>query len=76
MDNLRRFPAPWTVQEGDDQCFRVYDASGYFICSVTHREDLHSRSFQYADNHLRREEARRIAKAISRLPELLRRPPY
>jgi hypothetical protein len=38
MDYLRRFPAPWTVQEGDDQCFRVYDASGYFICSVTHRE--------------------------------------
>ena len=30
----------------------------------------------YADNHVKREEARRIAKAISRLPELLRRPTY
>jgi hypothetical protein len=76
MDNLRRFPAPWTVEEGEDHCFRVFDASGFFICAVSHREDLHSRNFQYADNHMRREEARRIAKAISRLPDLLKRPQY
>ena len=76
MDNLRRFTPPWTVQEGDDQCFRVYDATGFFICSVTHRENLDARNFQYADSHMRREEARRIAKAISRLLDLLRRPPY
>lgn len=76
MDNLRRFTPPWTVQEGDDQCFRVYDAAGFFVCSVTHREDLHERAFQYADNHLKREEARRIAKAISRLPDLLIRSLY
>ncbi|MDB5565209.1 MAG: hypothetical protein JWP84_1775 [Tardiphaga sp.] len=62
------------MEEGDDQCFRVFDASGFFICSVCHQEDLHTRSFQYADSHMRREEARRIAKAISRLPDLLRRP--
>jgi hypothetical protein len=68
---------PWTVRKDDgDQCFRVYDATGFFICSVVHREDLHARRFQYADSHLRREEARRIAKAISRLPGLLRRPTY
>ena len=74
MDNLRRFTPPWTVQEGEDQCFRVFDATGFFICSVAHREDLHARSFQYAENHLKREEARRIGKAISRLPDLLRQP--
>jgi hypothetical protein len=45
MDNLRKFTPPWTVQEGEDQSFRVYDATGFFICSVTHREDLHARSF-------------------------------
>jgi hypothetical protein len=76
MDNLRRFPAPWVMQEGEDGCFRVYDASGFFICAVPHREDLHARGYQYAGEYKCREEARRIAKAISRLPELLRRPPY
>ena len=76
MDNLRKFTPPWTVQEDDDQCFRVYDATGFFICSISHREDLHARSFQYAENLLKREEARRIAKAISRLPDLLKRPTY
>lgn len=76
MDNLRKFTPPWTVQEGEDQCFRIYDATGFFICSVSHRDDLHARAFQYADNHLKREEARRIAKAISRLPDLLKRPTY
>jgi hypothetical protein len=52
----------------------VFDATGFFICAVSHREDLHSRKFQYADAHMRREEARRIA--ISRLPDLLKRPQY
>jgi hypothetical protein len=64
------------MQEGTDECFRVYDATGFFICAISHREDLHARSYQYADSHMRREGARRIAKAISRLPELLRKPPY
>jgi hypothetical protein len=64
------------MEEGEDRCFRVYDASGFFILSVGHREDLHARSYQYAYEHLSRDEARRIAKAISRLPDLLRRPPY
>jgi hypothetical protein len=75
MDNLRRFPAPWSVEE-DEHGFHVRDASGFFICAVTHREDLHQRRYQYAANHLSHEEARRIAKAISRLPDLMRRAPY
>jgi hypothetical protein len=78
MDNLRRFPAPWRLEEGKerDQYFRVYDGNGFWICSVVHRDDLHVRDYQYADAHLSRDEARRIAQAISRLPELLRRPQY
>ena len=75
MDNLRRFPAPWVMEE-DEHGFRVKDANGFLICAVSHRDDLHTRSYQYAQNYLSRDEARRIAKAISRLPELLRRPQY
>jgi hypothetical protein len=73
---VRRFPAPWAVEEGEDQCFRVKDANGFMLCVVIHREDLHSRAYQYADASLSRDEARRIATGIARLPELLRRPPY
>jgi hypothetical protein len=59
----------------DDHGFTVRDASWLFLVTVPHREDLHIRHYQYANNHLSRDEARRIAKAISRLPDLLRRPP-
>jgi hypothetical protein len=64
------------MEKGQDDCFSVYDASGFLILAVVHRQDLHARNYQYADEHLSKEEARRIAKAISRLPELMRRPPY
>lgn len=33
MDNLRRFPAPWAMEECKDG-FRVVDASGFIICGV------------------------------------------
>ena len=75
MDNLRRFPAPWVMQE-EEECFRVTDGNGFTICRVHHREDLHASGYQYAHQSLTHDEARRIAKAISRLPELLKRPQY
>jgi hypothetical protein len=62
--------------EEDEHGFRVKDANGFCICAVMHRDDLHARNYQYAGNYLSRDEARRIAKAISRLPELLKRPQY
>ncbi|MDE5446685.1 hypothetical protein GWG65_36080 [Bradyrhizobium sp. CSA207] len=75
MDNLRRFPAPWTVVE-EEECFRVKDGNGFTVCCILHREDLHAWGYQYANEFLSRDEARRIAKAISRLPDLLKRPQY
>jgi hypothetical protein len=76
MDNLRRFPAPWVVEESSDNCFRVKDANDMMICVILHREDLHARNYQYANASLSRDEARRIGKGIARLPELMSRPPY
>ena len=75
MDNLRRFPPPWTYEEGED-AYRVKDGNGFLIAVVLHRQDLHSRGYQYANGSLTGDEARKIAKAISRLPDLLKRPPY
>jgi hypothetical protein len=61
--------------EEDEHGLPMKDASGSFVCGIPHRKDLHRTNYQYAKNFLSREEARRIAKTISRLPELLKRPP-
>ena len=56
--------APWTVEEGESS-FVVRTANG-FVVSITYFDDEPKRDFD-----LRKEEARRLAVAISRLPELL-----
>jgi hypothetical protein len=60
----RRMLAPWTAEEGDSSLV-VRTANG-FVVSITYFDDEPNRDF-----NLRREEARRLAVAISRLPELL-----
>ena len=62
----RRFPPPWSVEE-TDACFIVRDANGQALAYVYFEQERGRRS---AAKLLTRDEARRIAANIAKLPEL------
>lgn len=69
MAEPRRFPPPWTVDQPHQDSFVVKDANGLLIATVRCRDDLQKLPFGHSK--LSSDEARRIAKAIARLPEFM-----
>ena len=72
MTEPRYFPPPWTVDEPDQKldrrCFIVRDANGHALAYV-HFEDEPGR--RAATRLMTRDEARRTAANIAKLPDFL-----
>jgi hypothetical protein len=67
----RRFPPPWSVEELE-ACFVVTDSAGQKLAYVYFEDEPGRRS---AAKLLSKDEARRIAVNIAKLPELVRQTP-
>jgi hypothetical protein len=63
----RRFPPSWTVEDHNGACFIMKDHNGHSLAFVYHDEEV---GRQAAANLMTRDEARRIAANIAKLPEL------
>lgn len=66
MPHRRRFAIPWIAEE-TDACFIIRDGSGQALAYVYFEDEPGRRS---AANLLTRNEARRIAANIAKLPDL------
>jgi hypothetical protein len=67
----RRFPPPWSV-EATDACFIVRDGNRQALAYVYFEEEPGRRSRRSAAHLLTRDEARRIAANIAKLPAAAR----
>ena len=66
----RRFPPPWSAEEVTANCLAVTDANGQKLAYIYYESEPGRRS---AAKLLTKDEARRIAADIAKLPDLLLR---
>jgi hypothetical protein len=66
-DRRRRFPPPWDIEEHNRSCFIVMDADRFPVCYVYFESEPGRRA---AAKLMTRDEARRIAANIAKLPSL------
>jgi hypothetical protein len=64
----RRFPPPWVIEDHNNACFIVKDANSFAVAYVYYDEEPRRRT---SANLMTRDEARRIAVNIAKLPDLL-----
>jgi hypothetical protein len=69
VEHRRRFTPPWQIEDHNDACFIIKDHGGQALAYVYYEEEPGRRS---AANLLTRDEARRIAANLAKLPEMLR----
>jgi hypothetical protein len=65
----RRFPAPWTIEERNE-CYIVVDGAGQKLAHLYFEDEPIRRGIL---QRLGKDDAWRIARAITRIPALLRR---
>lgn len=67
MSEDRKFPRPWRIEEYNDSCFIVKDASGFSVAYV-YFDDVPSR--RSATNLMSKDSARRISNRIAKIGAL------
>ena len=69
MESSRRFKPPWTLVRENSECYVVRDANGVTLAWLYCRDD--TQRYSFGASKLSSDEARRIGKAIARIPEFL-----
>jgi hypothetical protein len=69
MESSRRFKPPWTLVRENSECYVVKDANGVTLAGLCCRDG--AQRYSFGVSKLTLDEARRIGKAIARIPEFM-----